>query len=397
MATDDTNAPAQLGDALTEAELAYMASGGEKTDGLIAANSTTAAAVTEPARAPDAGKASPDGAAANAGAGPDGEPGVGAAAAATVDPTADAGDDDDDEVEAAADPKGGKAPPKTVSFHKFERIRKKLQTQLETRDREMTQLREQFSRGDERLKLLTEALAVPEPGEKKPADDPAPDPQADIFAYVAWQGRQMQRLQDTLNGTRQEVTTTRQAVSERDMEAALKTEYQTDAMSFARENPDFGAAYAHLLNSRGAMLEAQGYDNETIKKTLIAEERGLVERAKATGKRPAQMVYELAKHLGYRKTALVPAQATASAPAPAAAQPTAAAAVQPAAAAAAPSVTEEIERIRAGQAAGKTLSGAGGAADELSLAGLATMSEADFNAFYAKNRSKVDAMMGQRH
>jgi hypothetical protein len=63
--------------------------------------------------------------------------------------------------------------------------------------------------------------------------------------------------------------------------------------------------------------------------------------------------------------------------------------------AAAPSVTDEIARIQAGQAASKSLSGVGGAPSELSVEALAYMSEDEFAALYATKGKRIEAMLGR--
>lgn len=365
-------------DALTPAEQEYLNSGGEKADGLLAE------AKAEPERAAEPVKD-------KAG---DGEAKSAVKAGEPEKVAADTSDDDDEEDEPEHAAKSDRQ--KTVSYKKFERTRKKLQTEAATAKteaaenaRKLAELNEKFARGDERLKLLTEALA-PQPGEAKD-EDPEPDINVDFIGHTAWLRRELGR-------TQQMVAQTRDNVQERTQADTLKSEYQADAVSFARETPDFGHAYTHLLNTRGAMLQSQGYEIGQIRQILFNEEKQLVERARATGKRPAAMVYALAQQLGYRKADPAPAAATVAEPAPT--NGNGAAEVKPNGAAPAngsPSVSEEIARIAAGQVAGKSLSGAGGAASELSLESLGAMSDAEFEAFYAKNGSKVDAVMGKRH
>lgn len=354
-------------DALTPAEQEYFNSGGEKSDGLLA--EAAPENVAEPVKdKPADGVAKPDAKA--------GEPEKVAA---------DASDDDDEDDE----PEHAKDRQKTVSYKKFERTRKKLlaeatsaKTEASENARKLAELNEKFARGDERLRLLSEAMA-PRPEDTVQAD-PRPDPEQDIFAYVKWQDRQLEKLNA-------QVGETRDTIAERGQADTLKNEYQADALSFARETPDFGAAYSHLLNTRGAMLESQGYDTNQIRQIVFNEEKQLVERAKATGKRPAAMVYALAQQLGYRKADPPAVQAQT--------EPVKngnGAEVKPNGEAK-PSVTEEIARIQAGQAASKSLSGAGGAASDISLETLSGMSDKDFDAFYAKNAAKVEEMLGKRH
>lgn len=111
------------------------------------------------------------------------------------------------------------------------------------------------------------------------------------------------------------------------------------------------------------------------------EERGLVQQALQNRMSPAELIYGMAQDWGYQKAApvvvppVVPAQAGA--------------------AAGAPSVTAEIERIQKGQAASKSLSGAGGAsAGAMTVEQLANMSEDEFAVYARKNPAVVKELMG---
>src|SRR6185436_13256480 len=110
-----------------------------------------------------------------------------------------------------------------------------------------------------------------------------------------------------------------------------------------------------------------GPELQRIKRTVSGEERQLATEALQSGKSPAERVYQLARARGYR-----PAAAAAPAPTNGAARPGngAAPAAAPngkapatpgslATAPAAPSVTEEIARIKNGQDAALSLSGGG--------------------------------------
>jgi len=316
-------------------------------------------------------------------------------AKATKESTPPLAEEDDEPTIEVPDAKGTKQ--KAVSFGRFDRQRKKdaariadLEKSLGDRDKNYAELKERFDRGDERLRLLAEAMTPK--AEETEQEDVEPDPQTDIMAWASWAQREMGRLRD---GAAQ----TTQAVTDDQADRNTRDAYQRDAVAFARETPDFGPAYNYLLQSRAAMLVEQGYNEQQVRQILFNEEKGLVERAAATGKRPAAMVYGLAKQLGWRPEMAQQAQNGAATPSNGAA-PKANGGSAPAAPAASPkqpSVTEEVERIAAAAAASKSLSGAGGPASEMSLEALANMSAAEFSALYAKHGPQIDRLMGKPH
>lgn len=264
--------------------------------------------------------------------------------------------DDDDEVDAAAAPgPDGKQPPRRVNYNKFKReqdARAQAETDLKTE-------RETRIRLEERTKLLLNAIETPavEAGKPKEPDDPAPDPEADIFAYVRWQGRQMERLNAKLAETQQ---TTTQHVEHQN----IQQDYSADARQFAAQEPTFPLAYTALITSRARELHRVGYSAEDIKKTVESEERGIVQYARSVGKSPAQVIFEIAQDRGFNVEAAraqltappAPAAGAAPAPAPAAPQKPTASAAQPGAPAAPATVSEEIQRIANGSESALSLS-----------------------------------------
>jgi len=347
--TDATDATSGVldGDALTPAEQAYMESGGEKAEALIAENAT----VGEGAEA------------AGPGAGLD----AGGTKAEAKSDTAHAVDDAAADL-AGADPQ--RPPPQRVSYHKF----KRTEDRAKAAERELNDMREKFSRGDERLRLLAEALTQSQsqqPPDLPPQDLP-PDPEQDIFAFVRWQARQMDRLGQELRNTRGEVGATRDTIAQRHAADALRETYQRDAVAFAQKTPDFVQAYNHMLSTRGAILAEQGYDGDAIRAMLVNEERAVVQRALAANKSPAEMIYAIAQRLGYQGGGGAPARNGK------------------------PSAGELLRNVQAGQAASKTLSASGGAASDLSVEALVNMNEQDFNALLRSRPHQVEALMGRR-
>lgn len=394
-------------DGLTAGERAYLDSGGQNADALLAEQN---GAVVEPPKADVAAKVDDPAAKVDAKADAKADAKVDPktatkadATAAVVDAKAAAADDDDEPT----DPKA------TVPYQQFARERKKLRDQIaalqKSKSDEVAALNERFARGDERLRLLQEALQ-PAAQTDQADEDPKPDPKEDIVAYVEWADRQIAKLSDAISQTQGTVQET--AADQR-----MRESYQQDAVAFAREKSDFINAYNYLLNARGRMLSYGGKRTQAqVAQILRTEEKGMVREALETGQRPAEVIYEYAKAMGY---GIAPAggqnadapggvstNGVTSAPAGGssgngAAAPTAGngatnGAAQPAAAAK-PSVVEEIARIQQGQAAGKSLSDTGGGANELTVEALAAMSENEFNALYAAKKGQIDSLLGKRH
>jgi hypothetical protein len=244
--------------------------------------------------------------------------------------------------------------------------------------------RETRARVDERLKMLSEAVTAAEPVEKVEAPV-IPDPEQDIFGYAKYLAAELEALKTSH-------TTAQAETAEQRQTAAVITSYQRDAANFESKQPDFKEAYNFLIGLRKTQLEAQRYSPEEVNKWLHVEEMNLVQRAFEGKTSPSQDIYNLAKSMGYAPK--VAAQATPAAQA----APTAAAKPAPAAPLTAPSVTDEIDRIKAGKAASISLSNGGGSAgEELSLEWLARAPDKEFAAFMDKpgNREKVERAMGK--
>lgn len=299
---------------------------------------------------------------------------------------------DDDDIEVNAPVSGTKQ--KRVSIHKFQRMEERArqaEERAENEAKERAAMLDRLSRTDERLKIISEAMATPpEAQQQQQQDDPAPDPAKDIFAYAEWQGRQLQKLTeriDSLQSGAQAATA----------DTEIATAYQRDAARFAStpEGVGFADAYVYLIKQRDAELQLAGVDDPKAReRQIVSEEKGLVASAIKRGQSPAQMIFSLAKGRGF-----VPKAAPAPAPAPANGKdPKALDAPQAAPAPApAPSVTAEIEAIRKGQEAAQSLSNVGGGAPprELTSQVLADMPEEEFNDLVARlPRERLMELMG---
>jgi uncharacterized membrane-anchored protein YhcB (DUF1043 family) len=148
---------------------------------------------------------------------------------------------------------------------------------------------------------------------------------------------------------------------------ALVSAYRNDAAQFESQNPDFKAAYNHLLQSRAQELVALGYDNpQAIHEALLADEFAVAQSALMTQRSPAEIIYNLARQRGYAKGS------------------------------GGKSAAARLDTIERGQHANKSLSSAGGVSGDgdISAEALLKMPMDEFEAWCSKNPSKAKRIMG---
>lgn len=248
-------------------------------------------------------------------------------------------------------------------------------------ERQLAELQERYARGDERLKLLTQAMQAGPQGQQaaQPAaaaePEPVPDPNQDIFGYVQHLEK---RLAEVASG-QQQMTEAQKQQAEADRETqernSVVSAFQRDHARLVQAEPTYGDAYAYLIHGRVAELKMFGLNDQEAIAQANADELSFVRACFARNVSPAEQAFALAKSRGFTPKASEPA-APAAAPAETAA--------------------ERQTRLAAGQAASKSLSSAGGApAGEVTLEMLASMSESEFEAFQAKNPGKVARLMGE--
>ena len=277
-----------------------------------------------------------------------------AAPGEVVDPEADAGSPDDNKGKFV----------RHGAFHQERERRKAV-------EKELTELREKYARGDERLRLLNEAMQARQPGAAQPEAPVAPpNPDEDIFGYVQALKAELDALK---GGVQQETARQRQ---EREVGAVIN-DYKADLNRFASTEPTFADAFNHVMRSREAEYAALGVAPDQIKAALAQDELQIAISARQQGVSPAERIFQIAKARGFASKAAEPAPA-AAAPAPA------------------ETPAEKAARVTAGQAGpGRSLSAAGGApAGEVTFEMLAAMNERDFEAFATKNPEKLARLMG---
>jgi hypothetical protein len=354
---------------LTPGEKQYLESGGQDAAAFLAENASTT--TSEPVV--------PSVPAAPIGAG-SGEPPPAPSfpAEAATEPAAPEAPEPGEEEIPAAD---GKSKRRVVDS----RALREERTKRQTLENELRAEREMRARIDERLKLLTSVVEQPEPVAQPEAPEAPIDPEADIFGAYRQLKKELEEIKASTTEMQSQTQVERQT-------SAMVTTYRQDAAQFRAKQSDFNDAYNFLLQKRGEQLRALGYGEPEIATSLYNEEMNLAQRALSLRQSPAQQLYALAQSMGYAKAP----QPASPAPAPSPVQPA------PQSAPVAPqvaSVTAEIDRIKAGQNASRSLSQGGGAAgEELSLETLSNMPMAEFQKFMdiPGNREKVEIAMGRR-
>lgn len=248
------------------------------------------------------------------------------------------------------------------AFHAERERRKAL-------EKELADFRDKYTRGDERLRLLNEALSAKPPLQQQQPSAP-PDPEQDIFGYLKWQSEQINQLSGKLGETGKRV-------EETTAETQLKTAYVSDVRAFVGTNPDFGDAYQFMLQGRDAELQAMGVADPVERARIITdEEKWIVGRALKANSSPATAIYNMAKARGYKKAEAPLAPST----------------INEAARAAVVAKTngdgaaEKIAAITKAKPATQSLSNVGGSpgVDALTMEALASMSEDEYAAIRSK-------------
>lgn len=81
----------------------------------------------------------------------------------------------------------------------------------------------------------------------------------------------------------------------------LSNKYESHRDDFAKNNPDFQAAFNHLAHSRIDEYLALGYSAEQARIGFNVEQKAIIEKAFSDEANPAERFYNLAKLRGYQK------------------------------------------------------------------------------------------------
>jgi hypothetical protein len=304
----------------------------------------------------------------------------------------------------SADAAAAQRPPKTISYGKYQRELKKIQDKLDGAVAETAKEREQRLRLDERTTMLLQAIqtkpAVPAVDQAKAAAeaDPEPDKEADPIGHLEWRNRKLEKTVSDLSAGRQQE---QQLTAAQQEEADLYRVYEADILREAQADPTFQDAFAHLRETRYrelgfiyadiditdpaqcALLSTQDQVrlSQSIQQSFHNEQMLVAREAIRTGKSPAKKVASLAKARGWEPKAAAAAPAAGAPPAkPANGAAPPARQVAPAAPG---SVKDQLEAIRDGQEASRSLSDAGGSpGGAVTPERIANMTDEEFLEFY---------------
>lgn len=187
-----------------------------------------------------------------------------------------------------------------------ERTRRK---QLEDRSRELetqnTALQERMN------KFLELQLQQQQPKQPQPQEEQIPDfiddPVGHINGLKAQFAKELQSMREQLQGNTQHQ---QQQVQFQHM----SMQAQLQEAEFREVTPDYDAAVAHFQSVKTAEYAALGLNPVQCAQQLGRDSMGLVQHALATGKNPAEMLYNMAKALRYAPTAADPTAPPATPP-----------------------------------------------------------------------------------
>lgn len=192
----------------------------------------------------------------------------------------------------------------------------------------------------------------PPNGQQQPAQT-VPSYDQDPIGYLKAQNEQLAQQLHALSGHAQQQA---QVGQQQQFYSDVMNRYEASRSQFVRQQPDYAEADAWLRQNIDAELEARGFDDPAERKAVMEREEGfLVYRALASGKNPAEQIYRLAQHRGFKKPALAAEE-------------------------------NKLDRLTRGQKASASLGAtknAPGGKPELTLEHLATLSGADFDRAWA--------------
>ncbi len=207
------------------------------------------------------------------------------------------------------------------ALHQERERHKETKGELQSLRSEMQQLQKQFDVGNERLRLVTEAIQQQGQFQQQQAQkleaeqNPPPNPEEDLFGYFRYnqeqQNQQINELKDLFTKTQDQIQdrelSQQQQRQEQQQQASFETAYVNDARAFMNQKPDFHEAYAHVLQGRDAELQLMGYTNPQDRAQIIqSEEQSIAVRMLEQGKSPAEFIYNWATQRGYQPKAANP-------------------------------------------------------------------------------------------
>lgn len=207
--------------------------------------------------------------------------------------TAQGDDDEPDGEEVITEGEDSTKTRRKVSYgalHKERQERQRIEREF-AQHREMTAAN--MARGEERMRQLAQAMEARQPKAEEPAP---PDPDIDPLGRIAYLEELVKKQGQT---TEQQIRQTQETTVRNQVVQFA----QQDEAHARTQAPDYDAAKAYLLQSRGQELFVASGRRATdaqIRQQLAAEEEQLRITAIQEGERPAIRVYQMAQARGYR-------------------------------------------------------------------------------------------------
>lgn len=207
--------------------------------------------------------------------------------------------------------------------------------------------------------------------EAKADEDPEPDPNKDIFAHNAWLKRQFERERQANEEWRQGQQKTQE---QQRQDTQIATSWAQSVQKFQQEQPAFPQAAQYLVDMRSQQLAAFGYSEAQINEAINTEVKNATAWAMQQGKSPAEVVFAYAQASGFKpqEKTQEPAKTT--------------------------DLPDQLKKVELAQRSARTIASGGGKtnADPESPEAIASMSQAEFEAWYSKpeNARRFNSMMG---
>ncbi len=296
------------------------------------------------------------------------------------------------------------------AFHKERELRKQAQEKIDNLQNQYESLQQQFTVGNERLRMVTELIQAQQQQQElqKQAqaeiDNQPPNKEEDLLGYMEWQEKKIAELQGTQQKAFDEIEDTKLTFQQQQQQQHLVSAYQSDARNFISQTPDFADAYRHAMVKRDKDLQIMGYKNPNDRAQILQnEEMSLAQNLLQQGRSPAEVIYNWAKEHGYQPQSAEQAINTAdqqNGQQPAVQQNTQVAANQSQQIQQSQQMQggamDKVAQLQNGQAASKSLSSAGGGeAETMTIDTLANMSEQEFDAFMASKEGEVHRLLGR--
>ena len=170
---------------------------------------------------------------------------------------------------------------------------------LKERDHKLQEMREKVARMEGAWTQIQQRFQPPQqPNAQQQQQAQIPAYEQDPLGHL--QGT-IQALNSELAAIKGHTQQQTQMTQQQAQYQQVMNRYASDLSTQARKTPDFTDAYNWLAANVEAELEARGFDNPEQRAAIIRqEEETVIANAYQSGKNPAEILYNLAKHRGYK-------------------------------------------------------------------------------------------------